>query len=1390
MDGEQTVNLTQRLEAFERAWVDLPVPDIAAFLTGVGDEDARVALLLELIPIDLELRWKPKPAGQDETVSAAAVPAAEPWKIENYLQRFSELGTVADVSVELIQNEFRVRQCWADRPDVAEYLIRFPGRDSLIERVLRDVLQQMPSVSSDGEQTIDLTIAEGLQNADLLRILREEELIPAPVLDEIQIEAANESDASPLLGRELLERRLLTTWQMQRIQQRQTDRLRLGDYLIVDELGAGGMGVVYKAVHRRMRRVVALKVLPRDAVQSTENVRRFQQEVRVIAQLTHRNVVTAFDAGDDNGVHYLVMEYVEGVDLREHVKQHGPLPLLETLRCVIHAARGLGYAHDQGIVHRDVKPSNLLLTSAQTVKVLDLGLARMDESQRDPISGSEHSQITSPGSLMGTAEYMAPEQANDTRKADARADVYSLGCTLYYLLTGAPPFRGESVMETLLAHHQMPIPSLRDTRGDVPVMLEAVFQRMLAKHPDHRPQSMDEVVELLQAVRSQCLAAPSEKDRIDLINHPDLTLDATIDVTHSAVVGSPVSPLGAALASASLPTILQEQQHRAELWKQRERFRRTIFTLGAMAMLIVLGLFFAWRSFTQTTIAIDWPESERTGGIIEINGRANPVPKTGPVVITGRPGHRRIALKRTGYEDIATEFTLLSGESRSLQPDWLPTLESLSSGALTALSVSIDDFLKATVGKPANDRNELAELRLQWLNLYRKSDVSAVRRQAEIELRRLPAPADGLPAGQDLEYERRILNERYATAGDRLVAVLGDSRLHHWDSTLCAKFTPAGGLITGSHDGSVVAWDLTTGEIRWTVATGYGVRSLAVSSAGEVAVGVYQKGEPVTLYDSETGKPRTEIPQQSGEIAMALAFTPDDRLIVGTMTQVGIWNETDHLWERLLDNGAARLRLSPSGTWLAASRSDFGFQTVNLQTREVGVAVDRTYCYSVEFADDETVLAAVGGDIVEWNLKTGEESNLSGPTAGRIAVNPRDRNSMVYATEGTYGMYDSKTGLTKKMQASSSLVQAINLEFSTDGSRICACGARGEILVWEAATSKLLPAVLRPTGHRGPAYKVRITPDGNTAVSTGHDGTIRFWNLQTGEESVPAVSTGAKSYHQQPVFALAIGHSGERVAAGGATSSAVLLIDVAKKSVIDRLSKTRDCEALAFGPGDEVVYVGEHAAVTAWNVNTGSVTRDAIRYRDGTKYGVNSIVISPDGKTLATSVRAAIPPDEALRFWGRKDFKPGRGAAGTAPAIFLRDGRLLFTTSNASVLETLSPNAADSFLRRPRTLKMHTHGPDRYSPGATAAAQNPSDNSVVTGYSDGVISLWNAKLEHQETIRVGPPQGSINDIAFTPDGRHLITANGNGTLYVLRLSEWSNQSPSPAKEKRPKREMQ
>ncbi len=255
---------------------------------------------------------------------------------------------------------------------------------------------------------------------------------------------------------------------------------RIGHFELVEYVGGGGMGRVFRAVDTHLGRTVALKVLPPEQAAVADTLQRFQNEAQSTARLDHENIARVYFVGKDGELSYIVFEFVEGTNVRLLVEQKGPLPLAEALSYTIQVNEALAHADGRGVVHRDIKPSNVLITPEGRVKLIDMGLARLRSA--DPSADD----LTQSGVTLGTFDYISPEQARDPRVADIRSDIYSLGCTLFFMLTGRPPFPEGTVLQKLLQHQGDEPPDVRAIRADVPEELSRVMRKMMAKDPRRR----------------------------------------------------------------------------------------------------------------------------------------------------------------------------------------------------------------------------------------------------------------------------------------------------------------------------------------------------------------------------------------------------------------------------------------------------------------------------------------------------------------------------------------------------------------------------------------------------------------------------------------------------------------------------------------------------------------------------------------------------------------------------------------------------------------------------------------------------------------------------------------------------------------------------------------
>jgi len=364
--------------------------------------------------------------------------------------------------------------------------------------------------------------------SSFIDVLREKRFLPPDQLDELNRVLRPRFSDVKTLAKYLAQRGWLTVYQVNQILAGRAQDLVYGPYIILDRIGEGGVSQVFKAWHSGKDCVVALKVIREELLSNTEAYARFQREMHAVACLSHPNIVSSIDSDLADQTNFFAMEYVEGTDLGKLVQLTGPLKIPIACDYIRQAALGLQHAHEHGLVHRDIKPPNLFLTGATLpsipatpsraqagalerekgsgsiptvtgkgeIKILDMGLARLREANTP--TGEQVVALTQEGTMMGTPDYLAPEQARNAKAADIRSDIYSLGCTFYFLLTGQPPFPGNSVMQKLFQHQKEEPKPFESIRSNVPPGLSPILKKMMAKLPADRYQTPGEIAKALE----------------------------------------------------------------------------------------------------------------------------------------------------------------------------------------------------------------------------------------------------------------------------------------------------------------------------------------------------------------------------------------------------------------------------------------------------------------------------------------------------------------------------------------------------------------------------------------------------------------------------------------------------------------------------------------------------------------------------------------------------------------------------------------------------------------------------------------------------------------------------------------------------------------------------
>ncbi|MFO7903600.1 MAG: protein kinase domain-containing protein [Planctomycetota bacterium] len=649
----------------------------------------------------------------------------------------------------------------------------------------------------------------------------------------------------------------------------------VGQYALLSRLGEGGMGTVYKARHTRLDKVVALKVLLPNRIRDERAIDRFHREMAAVGRLEHPHIVRATDAGEHDGIFFLVMEYVDGVDLQDLLNAHGQLPVADACEIVRQAASGLEYVRRNGLVHRDIKPSNLMLTRTGVVKILDLGLARLACEHR--AAGT----MTDTDHVLGTVDYMAPEQCADSHAVDIRADIYSLGCTFYALLAGAPPFSGSrfhTPFEKMKAHVQEPVVPLNELEQTVPQGVVELSGRMLEKSPDDRPRTPAEVARA---------AAPFA------VGHD---LPADVDQVPSIEVTVDTSPGRAAAATDADSTSVR---------KKHGWIRRWMWI--AAAILWSLSAIAAFVAFF----------------------RGNDIPEQKPAVTP-------VAFEQVpGFVVSITERAELRGHRNEI---W--SVAFAPDGAVLA-SAGVDQVIKIWNPAAGHEIDEITGLTDEVRCIAFSPVERTLAAGGADPVIRMWDLTSGKEHSSLFGHTSEVRGLDFAPDGQMLASVGYDHSLRFWDPTAseclrdvrahdtrvqCVAFVGNETVATAGDDGTIKFWNARDGSLKNTIENSTdGVTSIAFADGGRLLASSHWDGS-ILLRDMQFTREPDRLQRHRGAVR-AVAFSPDGRTLAsaGRDQYIMLWDvQTGRVIEVLdgHDGEVTSVAFSPQGDLLASAGSD------------------------------------------------------------------------------------------------------------------------------------------------------------------------------------------------------------------------------------------------------------------------------------------------------------------------------------------------------------------------------------------------------------------------------------------------------------------------------------
>jgi WD40 repeat protein len=1096
-------------------------------------------------------------------------------------------------------------------------------------------------------------------------------------------------------------------------------------YEILGVLGRGGMGVVYQARHLALKRVVALKMILAGGHAGPQELARFRLEAEAVARLQHPNIVQVFEVGESDGHPFCALEFVEGCTLASKLSGQ-PLPAREAAKLVETLARAVQLAHSRNVVHRDLKPANVLLASDGTPKITDFGLAR----QIDNDSGE-----TQAGAIMGTPSYMAPEQASGrTHDAGPAADIYALGAILYECLTGQPPFKGSTLVETLdQVRTQEPVPPSRLRQG-VPRDLETICLKCLHKEPEQRYASAAELADDLlrwrhgEPIRARPVS--SVERAVKWVCRNLVPTAAAVAVVLALVVGATVSYLGyrEAVEQANIAKNNEEnakQQTALAVQRANERDREAVLAKGALH---TNQLYLAFQAREQ----FDYP-------------------RVAQLLTEMRPEYQQVwetrYLRNLWLKEARPRRVFAGHTDRVVSVCFSPN-------GKTVLTASHDKTARLSDATTGQELFVLRGHTKEILSACFSPDGKTVLTGSKDRTARLWDAETGQEKAVLTGHTDQVVSLGFRLDGQRVLTGSMDRTARVWDTQTGQEKVQFKG-----HTGSVVCVNFSPDGK--TVLTGSGYLFTRGRDLGRA-------DNTARLWEAETGQEKATLKGHGGSL-WSVCFSPDGQRVL-----TGGEDKTARLWdaqtgqEKGVFQGTHYITsacFSPDGKRVLTLSAEYPARLWDTQTGRENTAlkgqtgVITNACFS---PDGQRILTDGISGARLWDAKTGK-ALAAFKGGGRFCFSPDGQSVLIGGPDGTVQLWDAETS-DERSTLKGSLTRVFGVCFSPDSRSVLAGGPDGTARLLDAETGREKGVFKGGRRRSGTGGLVLFSPEGKRVLTGGEQVGARLWDAESGQDV-------ADLAHTLSITAACFSPDGKRLLTGSGVVQKVLgeamisqgadttarLWDAQTGRELAVLNHGGQVASVCFSPDGKTALTGSGAGARLWDVQTG---QEQLVLKGG---GGTGACFSPDGKHVLAGSH-----DGTARLWDAQSGQEQavlKGHTGEVRAVaYSPDGKHVLTGSKDRTARLWDAETGQEHA----VLKGHRNWVE-------SVCFSPDSQRVLTGSSDGTTRLWDTETGLEKVVLPGGNRWAH----FSPDGHCILTWGLSGGAARL----WDGQ---PSLEMAPK----